>query len=284
MFKYPLVFSILFVGALSGCSQPIQNQTSAGFVGNANSKTINRVTDPNVAIRTVVYQQKTHAVAMTGQYVSASQTGENVIDITNTRGISNYVYAHFPAKRIGNATITLPNGRRLTFWIGQVPSPAPQPTNIPSQAALKIPPNGVSMDPKITPLASVTAPVSAKRTAVIREAASKLGTPYIWGHNEDRGQYGFDCSNFTAYVYHHALGYILSGASQVQYHDVGTPIPVKDMKVGDLIIFDKGAHVGIYAGHHRMIEEGGGLGKVGYLSVAPSSFWGSRITVVKRVF
>ncbi len=146
-----------------------------------------------------------------------------------------------------------------------------------------LPPDS-TVDPSIQPLAPRSATWAQKFAAVMYIANSKLGTPYRLDHNEDRGQFGFDCSNFTAYVYHHALGLKISGASLVQYHSVGWTVPKSAMRPGDLIIFEKGKHVGIYVGNHEMIEEGGGLGKVGYLSVKPGSYWGDHITVVKRIF
>lgn len=145
-------------------------------------------------------------------------------------------------------------------------------------------PPGVSIDHSIRPLAPIYDSRGQKAWAVMRVADSKIGTPYIWGHNEDRGQYGFDCSNFTAYVYHHALGYVISGSSKRQYYSVGTPTAKWNMKVGDLIIFNYGAHVGIYAGNGRMIQEGGGLGRVGFLPLSPGSYWYNHITVVKKMF
>lgn len=145
-------------------------------------------------------------------------------------------------------------------------------------------PQGVTLDSKIHPVAGVNASVTAKENAVMKVAESKLGTPYIWGHNEDRGQYGFDCSNFTSYVYHHALGYKITTFSRGQATSVGSPISRSQMRVGDLIIFDHGAHVGIYAGNNKVIQEGGGLAKVGYLSIAPGNYWGNHITSVKRMF
>lgn len=145
-------------------------------------------------------------------------------------------------------------------------------------------PPGVTRDFSLSPVAGPNASTSAKEQAVIQVAGSKLGTPYIWGHNEDRGQYGFDCSNFTAYVYHHALGYRMSGSSQVQYHSVGWAVPRQDMQVGDLVVFNNGGHVGIYAGNGQMIQEGGGLGKVGYLKLSPGSYWYNHISSVRRMF
>lgn len=145
-------------------------------------------------------------------------------------------------------------------------------------------PPGVKYDPAVKPLAKPTATYQQKLNAVLKVAENQLGKPYRWGHNPDRGQVGFDCSNFTAYVYHHALGYQMSGASKVQYKSVGRVVPKSEMRPGDLVIFDKGKHVGIYAGNGRMIQAGGGLGKVGYLKLAPGSYWYKHITVVKRMF
>jgi cell wall-associated NlpC family hydrolase len=115
-------------------------------------------------------------------------------------------------------------------------------------------------------------------------ARSKLGTPYVWGHNEDDGEKGFDCSNFTEYVYHHALGYRFTTSSRGQYKYVGVPVPVSEMLPGDLLVFDKGRHVGIYAGNNQVIQEGGGLGKVGYLDISPGRYWRRHLSVVKRMY
>jgi cell wall-associated NlpC family hydrolase len=145
-------------------------------------------------------------------------------------------------------------------------------------------PPGVHFDASVRPLAGTSANWQRKFNAVMTVAQSKLGTPYIWGHNEDRGQYGFDCSNFTAYVYHHALGYRMSGASRTQARSVGWRVPIQSMRPGDLIIEDGGRHVGIYAGNGQMIQEGGGLRKVGYLRLTPGSYWYNHITAVKRMF
>ncbi|GMA61936.1 hypothetical protein GCM10025859_23760 [Alicyclobacillus fastidiosus] len=105
---------------------------------------------------------------------------------------------------------------------------------------------------------------------MLNVAKSKMGTPYIWGHNEDRGQYGFDCSNFTSYVHRHALGYKMTTSSRAQFNDVGWNVSRTSMQPGALIIFDDGHHAGIYAGNDQVIQEGGGLGKVGYLSLNPA--------------
>lgn len=145
-------------------------------------------------------------------------------------------------------------------------------------------PPGVTLDPAITPLAPVSATAAAKFAAILQVAQSKLGTPYKLDHNEDNGQIGFDCSNFTEYVYHHALGYIISTSSKAQYTSVGTVVPTAQMQPGDLLTFNDGGHSGIYIGNNQMIQCGGGLGQVGYLSVAPGSYWYNHLSAVKRMF
>lgn len=155
-------------------------------------------------------------------------------------------------------------------------------------SATSLPP-GVHMDPSITPLAPLDATYAQKYAAVLSIAQSKLGTPYIWGHNEDRGQYGFDCSNYVEYVFHHALGYLFSTSSKTQFYSVGTPVPLSQMQPGDLLFFSDNtnptgtAHVGIYIGNGQMIEEGGGLGKVGYLSVT-TGYWSKHLVAAHRMF
>ncbi len=151
-------------------------------------------------------------------------------------------------------------------------------------ASIPIPPPGVRIDPNITPVAGIHANRTAKVAAVEQIAQSKLGTPYIWGHNEDRGQYGFDCSNYTEYVYHHSLGYLFTTSSKGQYLHVGVPVNTGNMLPGDLVAFDHGGHVGIFAGNGQMIQEGGGLHKAGYLPLHPGSYWYGHISAVKRMF
>jgi cell wall-associated NlpC family hydrolase len=56
------------------------------------------------------------------------------------------------------------------------------------------------------------------------------------------------------------------------------------MRPGDLVVFNQGGHVGIYAGNGQMIQEGGGLGKVGYLKLTPGSYWYQHISAVKRMY
>lgn len=240
------------------------------------------------AIRAEAAVQTVHAV----RAVDLRKTAGFGANVERKEG-SGTTFAVLPGSTITWWHVQDPYGNtgyviRKPYWVqtaqlGTSNNTSVGPVQNSAQGYATLPP-GVHLDSLLQPVATLGASTVAKEQAVLQVAASKLGTPYIWGHNEDRGQYGFDCSNFTAYVYHHALGYKMSGASRVQASSVGWQVSKANMQPGDLIIFNNGGHVGIYAGNDRMIEEGGGLGRVGYLSVSPNSYWGRHITAVKRMF
>jgi cell wall-associated NlpC family hydrolase len=227
-------------------------------------------------------------------------TGETILDLKDPEGVIHYSTAQFPDKRIRVIKITYPDnadprqpdiaaltaGAERYIEIANLSEPgtSPAPQTAAPSGTISLPPPGVKLDSGITPRAKLSASRAAKTDAVLSVARSKLGTPYVWGHNEDDGEQGFDCSNFTEYVYHHALGYRFTTSSRGQYKYVGVPVPASEMLPGDLLIFDNGRHVGIYAGNHQVIQEGGGLGKVGYLDISPGRYWSRHLSVVKRMY
>ncbi len=86
------------------------------------------------------------------------------------------------------------------------------------------------------------------RAKILKIAASKRGTPYVYGAT---GPNAFDCSGFTAWVFAH-LGVHLPHHAASQ---VGDTRIVRNPKPGDLVFFGGGSgvyHVGIYAGHHQI--------------------------------
>lgn len=274
--------SLLFCSLLwEGCT-PALNQV--------NNSTTSMVAQPAADLERVVdaqYDSNRSTVILHTQK-SAGKTGENIVDVAIPEGVMNYVNAHYPNKVVRSVQIVRSTGGNSVI---NASMPAAILLVPPASSALAagsgniaLPPPGVHIDRGISPRAPLSASLSAKQNAVLQVAQSKLGTPYVWGHNADRGQVGFDCSNFTEYVYHHALGYLFTTSSQGQYRTVGVRVAQSNMRVGDLLIFNQGSHVGIYAGNGRMIEEGGGLGKVGYLSVKQGSYWGNHISAVKRMF
>ena len=94
--------------------------------------------------------------------------------------------------------------------------------------------------PVITP-----AEDAAMRAKILKIAASKRGTPYVYGAT---GPNAFDCSGFTRWVFAH-LGVNLPRVAASQ---VGATHIVRNPKPGDLVFFGGGGgvyHVAIYAGH-----------------------------------
>ncbi|WP_054970978.1 C40 family peptidase [Alicyclobacillus ferrooxydans] len=222
------------------------------------------------------YQRDENQVVIHTVPVDGQQDGEDILDASSMDGIVNFATSAYPDEKITH--VLLINDKTHESHIVNVPdelvSPAlsqEQDDALPAMAGIHLPPRGVRIDHTIRARAGLGASHQAKVDAVLAVARSKIGTKYIWGHNEDRGQYGFDCSNFTEYVYHHALGYHFTTSSRGQYRRVGDPVSFSNRSPGDLVIFEKGRHVGIYVGNNRFINCGGGLGKVGYLSLGPGS-------------
>ncbi len=90
---------------------------------------------------------------------------------------------------------------------------------------------------------------------LLAEIFKKLkNTPYVFGGNNPR--FGLDCSSFTMYVYR-KLGINLPRTARAQFN-VGVPVDVKSLKVGDLVFFRTYArypsHVGIYIGNGKFIH------------------------------
>jgi len=260
------------------------------------SKNANQVATDVVRVMSKQYNASSQSVTLKTKRAAHQASGEDIVDIRSATGIPNYITAAYPKVKVTSVrivdaanteTMTMQSpAQAQTDASGNWTGPGPGLNQLGSavfRGNSALPP-GVRFDRNVRLIAAPSASRGAKAAAVLRVARSKLGTPYIWGHNEDRGQYGFDCSNYVAYVYHHALGYVFSGASNVQNASVGWRQPVHNFQVGDLLIFENGAHVGIYAGNGRFIEEGGGLGKVGYLSLTPGNYYHNRVTSVRRMF
>lgn len=84
----------------------------------------------------------------------------------------------------------------------------------------------------------------------LRVAASKAGSPYLWGAE---GPHRFDCSGLTQYAFKRA-GKRLPRTAAAQYNST-RHIPASQRRPGDLVFFGKRSriyHVGIYAGHGKI--------------------------------
>ncbi|MBE1446835.1 C40 family peptidase [Paenibacillus sp. OAS669] len=140
--------------------------------------------------------------------------------------------------------------------------------------------------------------VTAQQKKLIEVGKTQLGVP--WKYGTMKPGVGFDCSNFTAWVYNKALGIKFSSSSRQQRYttSLGTPVPIdkhnkfKNLKVGDLLFFANsadaggGAHVGLYAGEingkHYVLQEGGGRGKVTFEPME-GTWFASKLVYAKRI-
>jgi cell wall-associated NlpC family hydrolase len=96
--------------------------------------------------------------------------------------------------------------------------------------------------------------VDGLRTSLVNTAQSYLGVPYLWGGTSAQG---FDCSGLTMSVYR-LNGLQLPRNSRDQF-EAGTPVPVEELRQGDLLFFATGgagsvSHVGLYVGEGTFIH------------------------------
>lgn len=135
--------------------------------------------------------------------------------------------------------------------------------------------------------AKSTTPVTSKRdtitAALIKEAESHIGLPYVWGGTSPVT--GFDCSGFVQYVFGQQ-GIQLQRVSAQQALN-GNAVSYSNIQPGDLMFFSMSengvvGHVGMYIGNGQMIaaETVGGISKV---SVS-TSYWQSRIVVIRSEY
>ncbi|MEU2793466.1 NlpC/P60 family protein [Streptomyces sp. NPDC007100] len=94
-------------------------------------------------------------------------------------------------------------------------------------------------------------PASQRGAAALSAAASKIGSPYVWGAT---GPSSFDCSGLTSWAYQQA-GQSLPRTSQAQAN-AGTRIGSQSaLKPGDLVLFYGDLHhIGLYAGNGQVLH------------------------------
>ena len=89
--------------------------------------------------------------------------------------------------------------------------------------------------------------------AIARSAQSLIGSPYRYG---GAGPDTFDCSGLVNYV-HGQLGLVTPRTAALQFA-AAAPVPLADLKPGDLVFFDLGgrgvSHVGVYVGDGRFVH------------------------------
>ncbi|MBS2962525.1 C40 family peptidase [Actinocrinis puniceicyclus] len=102
---------------------------------------------------------------------------------------------------------------------------------------------------KTTSAPHATAIHGSRGAVALRFAVAQLGKPYRWGAT---GPGSYDCSGLTQRAWR-AAGVSIPRTTQAQAR-FGTPVPLSRIQPGDLVIFYANAsHVGIYAGHGKVI-------------------------------
>lgn len=95
---------------------------------------------------------------------------------------------------------------------------------------------------------------SAGNNSVVAIAASKIGSPYVWGAE---GPNSFDCSGLVYYVFGRLGVTVPRTASDQYYSSVGIKVSKGNLKPGDTVYFNTYggvSHVGIYIGNGRFIH------------------------------
>jgi len=111
--------------------------------------------------------------------------------------------------------------------------------------------SGGASDAKQSASATTSTP-SAHRPVtgaqVVTYAKRFTGVPYVFGANGPRT---FDCSGYTSYVYRH-FGVRLARSSYAQMRQ-GRAVTGR-LRLGDLVFWEGGGHVGIYTGNSRFVS------------------------------
>ena len=118
-----------------------------------------------------------------------------------------------------------------------------------------LPPRPVAVPAAPLPAASSSQPgvQPDAGTAIVRVAASLIGTRYQFGGADEAG---FDCSGLVLYV-HQRVGLRIPRTAAAQ-QQAALPVPLTQLAPGDLVFFSNDRqrvdHVGIYAGFGRFIH------------------------------
>ncbi|WP_051343249.1 C40 family peptidase [Pseudonocardia spinosispora] len=91
---------------------------------------------------------------------------------------------------------------------------------------------------------------SKSGAVALRNAATKLGKPYVWGA---KGPNAFDCSGLMQWAFKQAgIKIPPNSSAQARY---GTAVPVSQMKPGDMVFYySPVTHVGMYLGNGKMLH------------------------------
>ncbi len=85
--------------------------------------------------------------------------------------------------------------------------------------------------------------------AILEQAVSYLGTPYVWGGTDENG---FDCSGLTYRVFNDNGIPLPRTVSAIE--EMGEYVERDSLRPGDIMIFHNPTHTGIYMGNREFIH------------------------------
>ena len=137
--------------------------------------------------------------------------------------------------------------------------PAPTPPTDATPAPELTPPTDATVAP-VAPVATtvVARPRTTEAQQIIRIARRQIGEPWRYGA---RGPRAFDCSGLVIYAFKHAgdskavaRGRLASARALYHWYKARGLASRHHPKIGDLVIWGGGSHVGIYVGNGRAIS------------------------------
>nr|WP_221247502.1 NlpC/P60 family protein [Gordonia humi] len=129
------------------------------------------------------------------------------------------------------------------------------PVKVPGVGTFDVPDNITKMlpgdiqGPKLNP-GTIGTPQQVRAQKALRAAESKIGSPYVYGA---AGPNAFDCSGLTSWAFRQAGKTI----PRDSYGQLGGGTPVASLaaaRPGDILVFNGGGHVGLYAGNGMFVH------------------------------
>ncbi len=156
------------VGLIAACVVPALASISHVPLTSQTIVTAEAATVQHVHVVRNVWLRRTERIAKNGIHLEHAGTALTVI----AGGNANWWHVRDPQGRTGYIV-------RRTYFVSA--------NQTRSGSASQLPP-GVTRVYNVKPRALPSASTQAKINAVLSVARSKIGTPYRWGHNEDRGR------------------------------------------------------------------------------------------------